>query len=194
MQLDDQALDIIFRDAHTQNGWLDQPVTDRQLHEIYDLMKLGPTTMNSSPARIQFVRSREAKDRLLPCMSPSNVDKTRAAPVTAIIGYDLLFYEHMSRLAPHNPNARASFEGKPTVESTALRNGSLQGGYFIIATRALGLDCGPMAGFNHAQVDVAFWTGTQVKTNFICNIGYGDPAKVKPRAPRLDFDEVCEVV
>jgi 3-hydroxypropanoate dehydrogenase len=194
MQLDDSGLDLIFRAAHTQNGWLDRPVSDEQLRAIYDLMKLGPTTMNSGPARIVFVRSKEAKERLLPCMSAGNVDKTRAAPVTAIFGYDLAFYEKMARLAPHNPNARSAFEGKPIVEATALRNGSLQGGYFIIAARAIGLDCGPMAGFDHALVDAAFWAGTQVKTNFICNLGYGDPEKMKPRAPRLDFDEACKVI
>ena len=140
MQLDGQGLDVIFRNARTQNGWLDRPVADDQLRAIYDLMKFGPTTMNSGPARIIFVRSSEAKARLLPCMSASNVDKTRAAPVTAIIGYDLRFYEKLDRLAPHNPNARSAHEGKPEAETTALRNGSLQGGYFIIAARAIGLD------------------------------------------------------
>jgi len=194
MQLDDQSLDLIFRKAHTAYGWLDQPVADGELRAIYELMKLGPTTMNTGPSRIIFVRGKEAKERLVPCLSPANVDKTRAAPVTAIIGYDLLYYEKLSFLAPHNPNARAAHEGKTTLEATALRNGSLQGGYFIIAARALGLDCGPMAGFDHAKVDAEFWAGTQVKTNFLCNLGHGDPEKVRARAPRLDFDEACKVV
>jgi 3-hydroxypropanoate dehydrogenase len=194
MQLDDRSLDIIFRDARTHSAWLDRPVTDEQLRALYDLMKFGPTTMNSGPARIAFVRSEEAKERLLPCMSAGNADKTRAAPVTAIIGYDLRYYEKLNHLAPHNPNARAAHEGKPHVEMTALRNGSLQGGYFIIAARALGLDCGPMAGFDHARVDAEFWAGTHVKTNFICNLGYGDPDKVRPRAARLAFDEACRLV
>ena len=192
--VDDHSLDQLFRQARTYSAWLDRPVTDEQLRELYELFKWGPTAMNTVPARIVFVRSPEAKEKLLPCLNPGNVDKTRAAPVTAIVAYDVRFFEHMAKLAPHNPAARSVFEGKPGVETTALRNGTLQGGYFIVAARAIGLDCGPMSGFSNAKLDQAFFAGTSLKSNFLCNLGYGDPAGARSRGARLDFDEACRII
>lgn len=185
----------LFDDARTHNAWLDRPVPDELLHRLYDLMKWGPTSANCCPARILFVKTPEAKARLVPCMSEGNQAKTAAAPVTAIIGMDMQFYEKLPQLFPHNPEARSWFEGKPEViQSTAFRNSSLQGGYFIMAARALGLDCGPMSGFDAPRVDAEFWLGTAVKTNFICNLGYGDPSKLFPRSPRLAFEQACRIV
>ena len=192
--LNDQALDTLFRKARTQNGFLDQPVTDEQLRALYELMKWGPTTMNSQPARLVFVRSKAGKEKLAPALSPGNRDKTMAAPVTVIIAYDLRFYENLTRTFANNPNAKAAFEGeekKAHVQTTALRNGSLQGAYLIVAARALGLDCGPMSGFDNAKVDAAFFPDGRVRSNFLCNLGHGDPAKVFPRNPRLSFEEAC---
>jgi 3-hydroxypropanoate dehydrogenase len=194
--LDDKALDTILRNARSQNGWLDRPVTDDQLRRIYDLMKWGPTSANCQPVRIVFVRSREAKERLRPALSAGNLDKTMAAPVTAIVAYDREFYENLPRMFPHNQTAIHWFkgEGKEAVaQSTAFRNGTLQGAYLIIAARALGLDCGAMSGFDNAKVDEAFFPDGRVKSNFLCNIGYGDPAKVLVRLPRLEFDEACSI-
>ena len=193
--LDDKALATIFRDARTHNGWLDKPVTDKKLHEIYDLMKWGPTSANCSPARIVFVQSPAAKAKLAPCMSEGNCDKTLKAPVTALIGMDMAFYEHLPELFPHNPDARNWFAGKPEViAATAMRNSSLQGGYFILAARALGLDCGPMSGFDADAVNAAFFAGTEVQVNFLCNLGYGDPAGLFARSPRLSFEQACKIV
>jgi len=192
--LNDQALDTLFRNARTQNGFLDKPVSDAQLRALYELMKWGPTTMNSQPARLVFVRSKAGKEKLAPALSPGNRDKTMAAPVTAIIAYDLQFYENLPRMFPNNPNAKAAFAGeekKAHVQTTALRNGSLQGAYLILAARALGLDCGPMSGFDNAKVDAAFFPEGRIKSNFLCNLGVGDPAKVFPRNPRLPFEEAC---
>ena len=184
----------LFDDARTHNAWLDRPVPDEMLRRLYDMMKFGPTSANCTPARIIFVKSPEAKARLLPCMSEGNRAKTAAAPVTAIIGMDLEFYEKLPQLFPHNPAARSWFEGNEAlVQSTALRNSSLQGGYFIVAARALGLDCGPMSGFDAARLDAEFWLGTPVKTNFVCNLGYGDASQLFPRSPRLGFDEACRI-
>lgn len=184
----------LFTDAHTAYGYLDRPLPEATLRALYDLLKWGPTASNGAPARFAFVSSEEGRARLLPCMSEGNKVKVRAAPVTAIVGMDLAFHEHLPRLFPH-VDARSWFAGKPAhIETTALRNSSLQGAYLIIAARALGLDCGPMSGFDAAQVDAAFWTGTTVKTNFICTLGHGDPAKVKPRNPRLAFEEACRIV
>ncbi len=197
MTLSAEGRDLIFRNARTHNGWQAKPVNDEQLRELYDLMKWAPTTMNASPARIVFLRSREAKERLKPALSPGNVEKTMAAPVTAIIAYDTRFYEHLPKLFPHNQNARAIFAGdekKAHAETTAFRNGSMQGGYFILAARSIGLDCGPMSGFNNAMVDAEFFAGTGVKSNFLCNLGYGDASKVMPRNPRLAFDEACKLL
>lgn len=184
----------LFDDARTHNVWLDKPVPDELLHRLYEMMKFGPTSANCSPARIIFVKSPEAKARLVPCMSEGNRAKTAAAPVTAIIGMDLKFYEKLPQLFPHNPGARSWFEGdEAAIQSTAFRNSSLQGGYFIIAARALGLDCGPMSGFDAPRMDAEFWPGTPVKTNFVCSLGYGDASKLFPRSPRLAFDEACRI-
>ncbi len=193
-KLTDDALDIIFRKARTHISWLDKPVSDDQLRQLYDLMKWGPTSANCSPARVLFLRTREAKERLRPALSPNNVDKTMAAPVTAIVAYDLEFYEHLPRLFPNNLDARGWFANSPELARiTAFRNGSLQGGYFIIAARSLGLDCGPMSGFDNAKVDAEFFAST-VKSNFLCNLGYGEHAKLFPRNPRLEFDEACKLL
>ena len=181
----------LFTDARTQNGYLDQPVSDAQLRELYDLVKFGPTAFNACPARFQFVRSAEAKARLLACVSPGNVAKITQAPVTVIVGMDLAFHEKLPQLFPVM-DARAFFVGNDAmIQQTAMRNSSLQGGYLIMAARALGLDCGPMSGFDAGKVDAAFWAGTAVKSNFICTLGKGDPSKVFPRNPRLAFEEAC---
>jgi 3-hydroxypropanoate dehydrogenase len=194
-KLDSATLDQLFVTARTANGWTDQPVGDAELTELYDLMKMGPTSANMSPARILFLKTAEAKDKLKPFLNPGNVDKTMSAPVVAIIGMDLEFYQHMPRLFPHNQTAKSWFEGKPDfIHASAFRNSSLQGGYFIMAARALGLDCGPMSGFDAAGVDAAFWTGTAVKTNFICNLGHADHSKTFARSPRFAFDEVCQIL
>lgn len=194
--LDAAALDALFRNARTHNAFSGE-VTDAQLRALYDLMKWGPTTANSQPARIVFVRSTEAKEKLRPALSPGNLDKVMNAPVTAIIAYDTMFYEQLPRLFPHNPAMKNNYVGdekKAFVETTALRNSSMQGGYFILAARALGIDTGPMSGFNNAAVDQAFFAGTTWKSNFLCNLGKGDPAKIFARSPRLEFDEACKVV
>lgn len=191
------ALDQLFNDARTFRGsakaWLDRPVTDAQLQQLYDLAKLAPTSANCSPARIVFIRSPEAKEMLRRALDEGNVAQTMAAPVTALIGSDYAFYEHMDYLFP-NTGARAWFEGRPDViHNTAFRNASLQGGYLILAARALGLDCGPMSGFNNALADELFFAGTQVKSNFLVNIGYGNPEVLKPRNPRFTFDQACRI-
>ena len=184
----------LFTDARSQNGYLDVPVPDSQLQALYNLLKFGPTSANSCPARFKFVRTAEAKAQLAVCASPANVAKISQAPVTVIIGMDMAFYEQLPKLFPH-ADARAWFAGKDAaIQETAMRNSSLQGGYLILAARALGLDCGPMSGFDSAKVDAAFWAGTPVKTNFLCTLGSGDPAKVFPRSPRLSFDEACSLV
>jgi 3-hydroxypropanoate dehydrogenase len=190
--LDDGALDRLFRTARTHNGWLDRPVPEELLRQAVDLAKMGPTSANTSPMRVVFVRSKEAKERLKPALMPQNVDKTMAAPVTAIIGHDLSFYEKLPRLFPQ-VDARAWFAGNDAlIAETAFRNGTLQGAYLLLALRALGLDVGPMSGFDPAQVDAAFFAGTPIKANFLANIGYGDRAKLFPRNPRLDFAEIAQ--
>ena len=192
--LPEEALEQILTKARTHSAWLSEPVSDDLLAEIYNLMKWGPTSANSSPARIVFVKSLEAKERLLPCLAEGNVEKTKAAPVTAIIAQDMEFYEKLPKLFPF-ADARSWFAGnKPFIESTAFRNSSLQGAYLIIAARSLGLDCGPMSGFDNSKVDEAFFQGTSWKSNFICNIGYGDASKLRPRAPRLEFTEACKTL
>jgi 3-hydroxypropanoate dehydrogenase len=194
-QLNDEALDILFRKARTHTVWLDKPVSDDLLRQVYDLMKWGPTSANCSPARIVFLRTPEAKQRLRPALSPNNVDKTMKAPVTAILAYDLAFYERLPKLFLNNPGAREWFSSSPQLaEVTAFRNGSLQGGYFILAARALGLDCGPMSGFDNAKVDAEFFAGQPVRSNFLCNLGYGDAEQLHPRNPRLDFAEACRLL
>jgi 3-hydroxypropanoate dehydrogenase len=194
MQLDDRSLDLIFRKARTHNVWLDKPVSDTQLQQIYDLMKWGPTSGNSSPARVVFVRSAEAKLRLLSASSQGNMEKIRTAPVTAIIAHDMEFYEKLPQLFPHT-DARSWFAGnQPLIDTTAFRNGTLQGAYLIIAARALGLDAGPMSGFDNAKVDKEFFPEGKIKSNFLVNLGYGDASKLFPRSPRLSFKEAAQIL
>jgi 3-hydroxypropanoate dehydrogenase len=192
----DEVLDLLFREARTQNAWRPDPVSEAQLRQIYDLAKMGPTASNSGPARFVFVTSAAAKERLKPFMFASNGDKMMAAPVTVIIGHDLDFPEKLPQLFPHGgEQLKAYFAGAEQVAAdTAFRNSSLQGAYFIIAARALGLDCGPMSGFDNAGVDAAFFPGGRIKSNFICTIGHGDPSGVWPRNPRLSFEETCQLV
>lgn len=191
----DAALDLMFRQARTHNVWLDKPVDDAILKQAYDLAKMGPTSANMCPMRIVFVKTMAAKEKLKPALAAGNVDKTMKAPVTAIIAMDVHFYEKLPQLFPH-ADAKAWFKDlpEPVLEQTALRNGSLQGAYFMLAARALGLDCGPMSGFDNQKVDEAFFAGTTVKSNFLCNLGYGDASKLHPRSPRLSFDETCKIV
>lgn len=192
--LNDAGLDLLFREARTHSDWTDREVSDVLLQAVFDLAKTGPTSANCSPLRIVYVRSAAAKERLKPALIEGNVEKTMAAPVTAILGHDLEFYEQLPKLFPHT-DARAWFVGNDAlIETTAFRNGSLQGAYFIMAARALGLDCGPMSGFDNAAVDRAFFPDGTIKSNFLCNLGYGDPSKLFPRSPRFDFDEVCKIV
>jgi 3-hydroxypropanoate dehydrogenase len=188
------ALDQLFFDAHTHNAWQDKPVSDEMLHRLYESLRMAPTSMNCSPARIVFVKSKAAKTKLDSALMEGNRAKTMVAPVTAIIGYDTHFYENLPKLFPPNPKARGMFESNATLsDTTAFRNGTLQGAYLILAARALGLDCGPMSGFDNAKVDELFFSGTNVKSNFLCNLGYGDPKGIYPRSPRLDFDEACKI-
>ncbi len=188
------VLDQLFRSARTHNGWLDKPVPDALLKELHDLMKWGPTSANCWPLRVVYVRSPEAKARLLPLLMEGNRTKTEAAPVTAILGMDLDFPDTLPKLFPHT-DAKSWFAGNaPLIEATAFRNGSLQGAYFMLAARALGLDCGPMSGFDADQVNAEFFAGTNIKANFICNLGYGDAAALFPRSPRPEFDEVCKII
>jgi 3-hydroxypropanoate dehydrogenase len=193
--INDEALDTIFRAARTQNKWSDKPVSNAVLMAVYDLMRWGPTAANSTPARFVFVTTPEAKARLKPHLSEGNREKTMGAPAIAIIGYDLDFPETFAKLFPNNPKMKDMFTGKPDMtQAVAFRNGSLQGAYFIIAARALGLDCGPMSGFNNAGVDGEFFAGTNIKSNFICAVGHGDPSGIFPRNPRLSFDEACRII
>ncbi len=192
--LNDTALDTLFYAARTQNGWQERPVSDAQLEHLYDLLKWAPTSANGSPGRFVFVKSEQAKARLASCMSAGNAAKTAQAPVTVLIGMDLEFYEQLPKLSPA-VDARAWFVGNEAlIASTAFRNSSLQGAYLIMAARAIGLDCGPMSGFDNAKVDELFFAGTSIKSNFVCSLGYGDPAKVRARAPRLSFAEACKIV
>ncbi len=193
--LSDEGLDIIFRNARTHNAWLDKPVNNVTLQALYDLMRWGPTSANTSPARILFLKTREAKERLRPALSEGNMEKTLQAPVVAIIGYDSRFYELLPRLFPHNQEAKSWFDSNDEVARvTAFRNGTLQGAYFMIAARALGLDCGPMSGFDNAKVDAEFFPDGRVKSNFLCNLGHGDESALFQRSPRLDFDEACQIL
>jgi 3-hydroxypropanoate dehydrogenase len=185
------ALDALFGSARTHYKWTDEPVSDATLRDLYDLLRMGPTSANSAPGRFLFLRTRQAKERLAPALSQGNLKKTMTAPVTAIVAYDPRFYEHLPRLFPA-ADARAWFAGNAALaEETAFRNGTLQGAYLILAARALGLDCGPMSGFDRAKVDEIFLAERGWKSNFLVNIGHGDPSDHRPRAPRLDFDEVC---
>lgn len=192
--LNDQSLDIIFRTARTYNGWQDRDVSDVLIQAVYDLMKWGPTSANSCPARFLFVRTKEAKERLKPLMDEGNREKTMKAPFTVIIANDLKFYENLDILFPQ-ANARSWFEGKPDkIQETAMRNGTLQGAYFMIAARALGLDCGPMSGFNANGIKKEFFPNKDIQVNFLCNIGYGDKESLYERNPRLGFDQVGEII
>jgi 3-hydroxypropanoate dehydrogenase len=194
-RIDRTALDQLFLSARTHNKWQPKDVPDALLRELVDLMKLGPTTANSSPARILFVKTNAAKNRLKPFLSEGNRDKTMAAPVCAIVGYDLEFYRHLPKLFPHKPEAPGWFAGKPKhIADTAFRNGSLQGAYLILAARALGLDTGPMSGFDNAGVDREFFSGTTVKSNFLCSLGYGDASVLFPRSPRFTFEEMAQII
>jgi 3-hydroxypropanoate dehydrogenase len=189
-----ECLDQLFHAARTHNKWVERDVPDALLHAIVDLAKLGPTSANSSPARFFFVKSKAAKEMLKPHLSEGNRDKTMAAPVCTIIAYDLDFYEQLPKLFPHT-NARSWFAGKPDkIRETAFRNGTLQGAYLIMAARALGLDCGPMSGFDNEGVDRDFFAGTNLKSNFLCNLGYGDASVLHPRSPRFEFDEMAHIL
>ncbi len=191
--IDQPALATLFTEARTHNAWQAKPVPDSLLHEVVELMRWAPTSANCSPARFVFVKSPEAKARLRPLLMEGNVEKTMAAPVTAIIGHDLEFHEHLPKLFPH-ADAKSWFVGKDQfIKTSAFRNGTLQGAYFILAARALGLDCGPMSGFDNAGVDAAFFSGTQIQSNFLVNLGYGDPAGLFPRSPRFSFDDIARI-
>ena len=193
-KLPDRCLDQIFRQARTHNLWREQDIADSLLHELIELVKLGPTSANCSPGRFLFVKSRAAKERLKPLLSEGNREKTMKAPVCAIIGYDLDFYEHLPKLFPHT-DARSWFAGKPKkIEETAFRNGTLQGAYLILGARALGLDTGPMSGFDNEGVDAEFFAGTNIKSNFLCSLGYGDASVLFPRSPRFAFDEMAKII
>lgn len=193
--LNQAAFDQLFLEAHTLNAWQEREVSDQLLQQLYDTLRMAPTAMNCSPARIVFVKSKAAKEKLDPAMMEGNRAKTMAAPVTAIIGYDTRFFEQLPKLFLPNPKARSIFESNAALaDLTAFRNGTLQGAYLIIAARALGLDCGPMAGFDNAKVDELFFAGTSVKSNFMCNLGHGDTKGIYPRNPRLAFDEACSII
>jgi|SRR5436190_2352890 len=207
--VDDAALDTLFREARTFSKWQPRPVTDETLRELYEILKWAPTSANAAPARFAFLRTKEAKERLRPALAPPNVEKTMAAPVTAIVAFDLKFHEQLPRLFPPSPGMAKLFQNSPEmVESTAKRNSSLQGAYLIMAARAVGLDCGPMSGFDSVKVDEEFFAAGKpcfgcdqeffseghVRTNFLCNLGYGDPASLHPRLPRLAFGEACSLL
>lgn len=193
--LDESARNLLFRDARSQNGFLDRPVDKTVLCELYDLLKFGPTSANCSPLRIVFLCSEVAKERLMPALSPGNIDKTRSAPVVAVLGYDTRFFKYAQQLFPHRPAMFDGFAADPALaRETAFRNSSLQAAYFMMAVRSLGLDCGPMSGFNHAKVTELFFPSGEVEVNFLCNLGYGDANKLFPRLPRLAFEQACSVM
>jgi 3-hydroxypropanoate dehydrogenase len=194
IKLDESAAKLLFTEARTHNGWRDEPVTDAQLEALWDLMKYPPTSANGMPARLLFVRSKAAKERLKPHLSPGNAEKTMSAPVTAIVGYDVEFWKRLPELFPHNDMTGAFRDNPKGAELTAFRNGTLQGAYLILAARAVGLDCGPMSGFDNAGVDAEFFAGTTVESNFLCNLGRGDPSKIFGRSPRLAFAEACKIL
>ena len=195
MSLDGAGLDVVFRQARTHYAWQGTPVPESMLRRIFDLARMGPTSGNCNPMRVIFVATPEGKEKLRPGLKPGNVDKTMAAPATAIVGTDMEFYRHITRLAPHNAERVKAYEDDPDLTyRAAFRNATLQGAYMIIAARALGLDCGPMSGFLHDVVDETFFAGTAVKSNFLINIGYGDREKLRPRGERFAFDEICRIV
>ena len=191
--IDANTAKLLFTEARTHNAWLDKSVSQATLQAVYDLMKWAPTSANCSPMRIVFVQSEQAKAKLIPCMAEGNTEKTLKAPVTALIAMDMAFYEHLPELLPH-ADAKSWFVGNTAlIESTAFRNSSLQGAYFMIAARAMGLDCGPMSGFDAEKINTAFFAQTNYKINFVCNLGYGDASKLFPRGPRLNFEKVCQI-
>ncbi|MBM3580805.1 MAG: malonic semialdehyde reductase [Alphaproteobacteria bacterium] len=191
--LDQAALDQLFLEARTYNAWKPDPIPEATLRKVWDLARMGPTSANCSPARIVFVTSAAAKEKLKPALMPTNVEKTMTAPAVAIVGHDLEFYEHLPKLFPHT-DARAWFVGNQSlIETTAFRNGTLQGAYLILAARALGLDCGPMSGFDNAMVDKLFFPGGKVRSNFLCNLGHGSTKNLFPRSPRFAFEEACRI-
>ena len=191
--IDAHSLDVLFRDARTHNGWQDKPVSVDLLRQVFDLAKMGPTSANCSPMRVVFVSTPAGKERLKPALAPGNLDKTMAAPVTAIIAQDTLFYEHLPKLFPH-ADAKSWFVGNDAlIQGTMVRNATLQGGYLMLAARALGLDCGPMSGFDPAKLNAEFFPDGRFQANFLCNLGYGDRAKLFPRSPRFAFDDVCTI-
>ncbi|MFL9877405.1 malonic semialdehyde reductase [Herbaspirillum rhizosphaerae] len=193
--ISDQALDRLFRQARTQNGWLPTAVSDDELQQIYALMKLAPTSANCSPARILFLRSEEAKERLRPALNPGNVDKVMTAPVVAVVAYDTQFYDLLPQLFPHNPGMRDLFTSKPVLaEATAFRNSSLQGAYLMLAARSIGLDVGPMSGFDADKLNAIFFADGRYRVNFLCNLGHGDSSKLFPRSPRLSFEQACQLL
>ncbi len=192
--INDEALDVLFREARTRNGWESREVSRPLMQAIYDLMKWGATSANCSPARFVFVASEEGKARLAPHLAEGNREKTMAAPCCVIVAHDMSFHEHLPKLFPH-ANAKSWFDGNDAlIEETAFRNGTLQGAYFMIAARALGLDCGPMSGFDKDGVDKEFFAGAEYRSNFLCNIGYGTDENLFPRSPRFDFEEICKIV
>ena len=192
--LSDKQLDLLFGQARSMNGWKDQDVSNEILYSLYELTKMGPTSTNSCPARFVFIKSDEMHEKIKPALLPNNVDKCMTAPVITIIGYDLDFSDHMGKLFPHMDVA-PMYKGNSDMNfATAFRNSSLQGAYLMVVARALGLDCGPMSGFNNELVDEQFFSGTNIKSNFLCCLGYGDPSKIFFRLPRFDFDEVCKIV
>ena len=191
--IDARALDVLFREARTHNGWQDKPVPESLLHELFDLAKMAPTSANCSPMRVVFVTTPAGKARLKPALAPGNLDKTMAAPVTAIIAQDTLFYEHLPTLFPH-ADAKSWFVGNDAlIQGTMVRNATLQGAYLMLAARAVGLDCGPMSGFDPAKLNAEFFPDGRFQVNFLCNLGYGDPAKLFPRSPRFAFEDVCTI-
>lgn len=192
--LDPAGRNLLFNEARTHNGWTDQPVSDDTLRELFDLLKMAPTSANCSPARFVFLRSAESRGRLAPALLPGNLEKTLAAPITVIVAYDLAFHDHLPRLFPH-ADARSWFVGNDElIRKTAFRNGTLQGAYLLMAARAVGLDCGPMSGFDNMKVDEAFFAGTTWRSNFLCNLGHGDPSKLFPRSPRFQFEDACRIL
>ncbi len=192
--LNENALNTIFKEARTHSSWQDKNIEDSVLKEIYDLSKMGPTSANCMPMRVVFIKTKTEKEKLKQCLAEGNIDKTMSSPVTAIIAQDMEFYEKLPKLFPHT-DAKSWFVGKQDyIEETAFRNSSIQGGYFIIAARSLGLDVGPMSGFDRKKCDELFFTGTKIRSNFLCNLGYGIKEKLYPRGPRLSFDEACKII
>jgi len=192
--LNENSLGLLFGDARSFREWSGEPVPDPLLHQLHNLFIMPPTANNAQPARVFYVKSAKAKERLKPCLGDGNVDKTMSAPVTAIIGYDLAFHERIDELSGKAGGGERFAKNPEAAQEFSFRNGSLQGAYFMIAARAIGLDVGPMSGFNNEAVDKEFFAGTEIKSNFLCNIGYGDPSGLRPRGPRLSFDDISKIL